>query len=106
MVRLFESGVCLTSLKTWMDLAEVLSARLMTPNVKEGVLWLHFKTLKKERSWHTDHPEGDEKYGVDSEYAKVKKNHEPHFVKDYHEALERCKNKPGAKYIKLRCEPR
>lgn len=91
----------LTHLKTWMDLAEVCRARLVMESIDETDLILKLERLEVERSWHKDHPEGSEKYGVDSDYAQVQKNHDPHFVKDYLEALERCQLKEGQAVLNL-----
>lgn len=88
-------------LKAWMDLAEVCSARLLVPVKVNDRLHLRFRALKKESSFHVDHPADREKYGSKSRYAQVFKNSDPHFAKDYFDALQRCQLSPESSILNL-----
>ena len=91
----------LKSLKAWQDLAEVCCAKLKVPQIEGEKIKVTLSQLQKDNSWHKVHPSGSEKYGAESDYAKVNKNADPHFVKDYTEALERCKLSKNASILNL-----
>jgi hypothetical protein len=82
--------ITLIHLKAWVDLAEVCSAKLNLPSVQGDRLLLTFRRLNQNKTFHRSHTLGPEKYGASSLYSRIHKNSDPHFVKDYSEALERC----------------
>ncbi len=76
--------------KAWLDLAEVLLCKMLTPKIVEKhLVKLTFKKLKN-TSFHTDHKES-EKYGIDSHFSKIHKMEEPSFFYYYQQALENVK---------------
>lgn len=85
-----KTATSLISLKAWVDLAEVCSAKMSVPIKVDGRLQITLRALRKSASFHEQHPDGKEKYGSASRYAQVYKNYDPHFSKDYFEALQRC----------------
>lgn len=91
------------SLKNWLDLAEKLDCHFLTPiesNDREVVL--RFKPMAKTNNWHDNTPSKDkEKYGTDTEYARVNKLEEASFLFDYREALKWLKIPAGAKMLAL-----
>lgn len=82
--------ISIVSLKAWYDLAEVCSAKLNVPSIQGDRLILTLKPLNHSKTFHRSHPAGTEKYGSSSLYSRIHKSSDPHFVKDYCEALERC----------------
>ncbi len=77
--------------KAWMDLAELLSCRMMTPEkTDEYHVRLIFEKLDHTESFHKTQS-SIEKYGVDSEFFKIHKNEEPVFLFSYKQALENVK---------------
>jgi len=95
-----KSRRCL-SLKAWLDLAEVCTAQLAIPEVREECIVLKFNRLSQDDSWHHKSTEGREKYGIESDYANIQKIFEPHFVKDYFEALNRCSLSKNSRVLNL-----
>jgi len=77
--------------KAWMDLAELLFCRMLTPAlVDEDIVCLSFEKLDLEESFHKS--EGtQEKYGADSPFFQIHKNEEPAFLLPYKHALENVK---------------
>ncbi len=77
--------------KAWMDLAELLFCRMLTPRViDKDIVCLSFEKLDLEESFHKS--EGaEEKYGVDSPFFQIHKNEEPAFLLPYQHALKNVK---------------
>jgi len=76
--------------KAWMDLAELLKCKMLTPDkIDESHVQLTFKKLSSD-SFHSDSKE-DEKYGIDSHFAQIHKMEEPAFYYYYKQALENVK---------------
>ena len=76
--------------KAWTDLAELLKCKMLTP--KEGsypLINITFKKLKED-SFHND-DKSNEKYGVDSHFARIQKMEEPAFFYYYNQALDNVK---------------
>jgi len=73
--------------KAWMDLAELLQCRMLTPQkIKNSPLVkLRFKKLDT-GSFHTDSAKS-EKYGTDSRFFEINKMEEPAFLYYYQQAL-------------------
>jgi hypothetical protein len=77
------------SLKSWMDLAELLHCQMHLP--KEGeypFITLTFKKLQADSSFHLDTTtDKEEKYGVTSSFFTIHKMEEPAFLYYYQQAL-------------------
>jgi len=72
--------------KAWMDLAELLKCKMLTPyKIDDKLVQLTFKKLKTD-SFHTDSKK-DEKYGTSSHFAQIYKMEEPAFFYYYNQAL-------------------
>ena len=72
--------------KAWVDLAELLKCKMLTPQKQDNTLvCIHFKKLNTD-SFHTDIQES-EKYGTTSHFAQIHKMEEPAFLYYYQQAL-------------------
>lgn len=78
------------SLKSWINLAEILHCKLLTPKILDNnLVELSFLKLNKNLSFHnTKTDDITEKYGVDSLFFKIDKLQEPSFLLNYKRALE------------------
>lgn len=84
--------------RVWVDLAERLGMRLLTPRVIEPPLVrLTFESLDRDARLRPSADDPTEKYGADSEFARISKLEDPGFVIDFEEALA---------WIDLPAEPR
>jgi len=76
--------------KAWMDLAELLRCKMLTPEkIDDTHIQLTFKKLKTD-SFHSDNKE-NEKYGINSHFAQIHKMEEPSFFYYYNQALDNVK---------------
>lgn len=78
--------------KAWIDLAEILYCKIATPVVyTQNTVLIKFQKLNQNSSFHTKNKEEvflkEEKYGTNSEFAKISKNEEPAFIEYYLRAL-------------------
>jgi len=101
-------GLIHRPLRSWCDLAEGLACRLLTPRTVEGThVALTFERLGAEASWHAggdasgDAPPPQERYGADSEFARVRKLEDAGFLLPWLEALGRIHLPPGARVLDL-----
>ena len=86
--------------RVWVDLAERLGLRMLTPCVvAEPLVRLRFEPIDHS-AWLTG-SEGTEKYGADSEFARISKLEDPGFVIDFADALDRVALAPGARILDL-----
>lgn len=86
------------SLKSWMDLSELLQCKMHMPKVLNDTnIQLHFSKLDVQESFH-EAKEVEEKYGEASEFSKIHKNEEPAFLHYYVQAL---KNVNVAKRMRI-----
>jgi len=77
--------------KAWMDLAELLFCRILTPRrIDEHFILLSFEKLNLNESFHKSEA-GYEKYGVESSFFQICKNEEPAFLLPYQHALKHVK---------------
>jgi len=78
------------SLKSWINLAEILHCKLLTPKILDNnLVELSFLKLNKNFSFHnTKTDDITEKYGVESLFFKIDKLQEPSFLLNYKRALE------------------
>ena len=83
---------CYRSLRSWLDLAQQLGCRMLTPlKVSDTTMILHFQKLKTD-SFHQEHPtDKSEKYGSLSSFSAINKNEEPAFLLTYLQALDIAK---------------
>lgn len=77
------------SLRAWLELAEVLNARLTLLELAQGTLTLLLTPVSGQAGWHqralpSGHPE---KYGAESDYHRVEKLEEPLLARDLERAL-------------------
>lgn len=76
--------------RVWVDLAERLGMRLLTPRACSPLVELRFERLDPEaRLVAADELDPTERYGVGSDFARVHKLEDPGFVIDLREALAR-----------------
>ena len=79
-------------LRVWLDLAERLELRLLTPRSvagRDGLIQLRFERLDRRQRWDVE--AGRERYGAGSGYARISKLEDPGFVLDLVEALARTR---------------
>ena len=77
------------SLKSWIDLAELLHCKMSVPKEVGHILQITYTKLSKD-SFHSDRKE-TEKYGIDSTFAQIHKMEEPSFLYYYIQALQNVK---------------
>lgn len=81
------------SYKSWIDLAELLMCKTMTPEKSiYPLVVLHFKKLETQNSFHLNTQSSkEEKYGIDSSFSQIHKMEEPAFLYYYTQALKNAK---------------
>lgn len=78
------------SFRTWVDLAERLGLRLLTPRaLAPPMIELRFEPLDRAALLRPSAEDATERYGATSEFARVVKAEDPNFVLDLREALAR-----------------
>ncbi len=88
------------SFRTWVDLAERLGLRLLTPRpLAAPLIELVFEPLDRDTLLRPAAPDVTERYGAASEFARVSKAEDPCFVLDLREALGRVG--PAARILDL-----
>jgi SAM-dependent methyltransferase len=88
--------------RVWVDLAERLELRLLTPRpLPPPLVRLVFEPLDGAARLRTDADDPTEKYGATSDFARVSKLEDPGFVLDMADALERVALEPGARVLDL-----
>ncbi len=77
-------------LHAWMELAEILSCRMLVPKrIENPLIELTFERLEQKASFHLEQiPNKEEKYGVTSNFFTIHKMEEPSFYYYYHQALD------------------
>jgi hypothetical protein len=92
-------------LRAWCDLADGLSCRLLTPRPVDAT-WVRlvFERLGSEAGWHgkarTDDAPAD-RYGSESDFARVRKFEDPGFLLPWMEALGRLPLSDGDRVLDL-----
>lgn len=87
--------------RVWVDLAERLGMRMLTPRrIDDTLVELTFEPLARST---TKEPVGDatEKYGAQSAFARISKPEDPGFVLDLAEALPRVPLPPAPRVLDL-----
>lgn len=75
--------------KTWIDLAQQLHTKMLTPQIysKNSVL-IRFEILNNDDSFHKQIVDKEEKYGTESIFSQIHKNEESSFIYSYIQALQ------------------
>ncbi len=75
--------------KAWVDLAQTLHCRMLTPllHSKNRVI-IRYEKLNADISFHKSEIDKEEKYGEGSIFSDIKKNEEPAFLSHYLKALQ------------------
>lgn len=91
------------SYKSWIDLAELLMCKMMTPAKSSfPLVKMCFKKLETQSSFHTETQSSkEEKYGVDSHFFQIHKMEEPAFLYYYSQALENAKLSQRTRILNL-----
>ncbi len=77
--------------RVWVDLAERLGMRMLTPGVVgDGTVELRFERLDASARWQMGEVEASERYGRDSGYQRISKLEDPDLVIDFADALARA----------------
>ena len=75
--------------KTWVDLAQSLHCRMLTPIVKsKNSVIIKYEKLDSDDSFHKLTTNIEEKYGADSIFSKIHKNEESSFLSNYLQSLD------------------
>lgn len=78
--------------KAWVDLAQLLHCRMLTPRItSEYTVHIRFEKLNSDESFHKVITDKEEKYGEDSIFSLIHKNEESSFIYYYLEALKNVK---------------
>ena len=81
---------------TWTDAADLLDAQFLTPVRLGELVQLHFR---RRQLLPPDRTPG--RYAAGSEFARINKLEDPHFLHDLAEALTRADLKPGSRVLSL-----
>ncbi|WP_304543979.1 methyltransferase domain-containing protein [Sulfurimonas microaerophilic] len=85
------STTIIHSYKTWVDLAQLLKCKMLTPQaIDEDYVVIRYKKLSRD-SFHAVDADKEEKYGADSIFAQINKNEETSFIYHYAQALKNVK---------------
>ncbi len=78
--------------KAWIDLAQSLHCRMLTPVTKSAhTVLLRYEKLNSDDSFHKSILDKEEKYGEGSIFSNIYKNEEPAFIQYYLQALQNVK---------------
>ncbi|WP_457744102.1 class I SAM-dependent methyltransferase [Sulfurimonas sp.] len=74
--------------KTWMDLAQLLYCKMLTPTIiDENYILMRYEKLNEDSSFHKTITDKEEKYGTESIFSQIYKNEEAAFIYYYRQAL-------------------
>ncbi len=75
--------------KAWIDLAQTLHCRMLTPIIKsKHTVLIRYEKLNTDDSFHKSIVDKEEKYGTESIFNEIHKNEEPAFIAHYLKALQ------------------
>ncbi len=75
--------------KAWVDLAQTLNCRMLTPFIKsDTTVLIRYEKLNADESFHKSLIDKEEKYGSKSIFSEIHKNEEPAFIVNYLKALQ------------------
>ena len=78
--------------KNWIDLAHLLSCKMLTPKeLSDTLVLIRFKKLQHSESFHIKQSLEEEKYGVDSIFSQIHKNEESSFLFHFTQSLKNVK---------------
>jgi trans-aconitate methyltransferase len=90
------------SLRVWVELAERLGLRLLSPRwTVMPFMRLTFERLDTSARLQPSADDPTERYGTQSQFARVSKLEDPGFVVDIEEAIARVNLQPGARVLDL-----
>jgi SAM-dependent methyltransferase len=87
--------------RVWVELADRLGARLLTPRAADGEVAIRFEPLSRDRV--PQRGEGSEAYGTASGFARIHKLEDPGFVLDLRDALDRAHLPPAPRVLAVGC---
>ncbi len=88
--------------RVWVDLAERIGMRLLTPHsAGGGLIELRFEVLQPSRGWQTGSFEHRERYGVESGFGRISKLEDPGLILDVDDALRQISLEPDARILDL-----
>ena len=89
--------------KAWMDLAELLMCKMLTPKEStHPLVTITYKKLEIEDSFHLDTDgKKEEKYGIHSHFSQIYKMEEPAFLYYYQQALDNVSLKKKKRVLNL-----
>ncbi len=75
--------------KAWIDLAQTLHCRMLTPHINSpSTVIIKYEKLNADESFHKSIADKEEKYGTESIFSEIYKNEEPAFITHYLKALQ------------------
>ncbi len=75
--------------KAWIDLAQILHCKMLTPIIKsQNTIVIRYEKLNADDSFHKSIADKEEKYGTESIFNEIHKNEEPTFLAHYLKALQ------------------
>jgi SAM-dependent methyltransferase len=88
-------------LRVWVDLADRLALRLLTPRVDAPLVWLRLERRAPRGLVRRGGAPDPERYGAGTEWARIDKFEEPAFLLDFTEAVARCRIPRGGRVLDL-----
>ena len=77
------------SYKAWVDLAQILHCKMLTPVINSSnTVLIRYEKLNEDDSFHKSIVDKEEKYGARSIFSEIHKNEEPAFLSHYLKALQ------------------
>lgn len=78
--------------KEWVDLAQILYCKILTPLVlSKNTILIRYEKLNPDESFHQANINKEQKYGINSIFGEIHKNEEPSFLHYYKQALTNVK---------------
>ena len=101
-VRVNNEDIIYRGYKSWLDLAQILQCRMLTPQpIDENFVMIRFEKLNPDNSFHKKITDKEEKYGQNSIFSEIHKNEETSFVHFYMQALENVKIETRMRILNL-----
>lgn len=76
------------SFKSWIDLAQILKCKILTPKeLNPHAILIRYEKLNEDISFHKNSDTAEFKYGTNSIFSQIHKNEEPSFLHYYKQAL-------------------
>ena len=88
--------------KSWIDLAQQLHCKMLTPTIiTKNTLLIRFELLNPDDSFHKQISDKEEKYGSCSIFNEIHKNEEASFIYYYRQALKNVKVSSRTRILNL-----